>query len=174
MKYIFYYNFPIGRLGIAEDGTGITDIFFPRDNKKLKDSFEEKETELIKMAKVQLDEYFAGTRQEFSIPLSLKGTEFQVKDWEALCTIPYGETRSYKEIAIQIGNPKACRAVGMANNRNPVLIVVPCHRVIGHNGKLVGYGGGLDVKEQLLNLEKNSALAERDAAHFFRKEVEGR
>lgn len=155
MKYIYYYDFPIGRLGIAEDGIGITDIFFPRENRDLKDTLEERETALIREAKVQLDEYFAGTRRKFSLPLSLKGTEFQMKGWEALCTIPYGETRSYKEIAIQIGNPKACRAVGLANNRNPVLIVVPCHRVIGQNGKLVGYGGGLDVKEKLLNLEKN-------------------
>lgn len=159
MKYIYYYNFPIGQLGIAEDGNGITDIFFKREDRDLKDSLEECETELIQKAKQQLDEYFAGTRREFSLPLSLKGTEFQIKDWEALCTIPYGETRSYKEIAIQIGNSKACRAVGLANNRNPVLIVVPCHRVIGHNGKLVGYGGGLDVKEKLLNLEKNGSLA---------------
>lgn len=161
MKYIYYYDTPVGRLGIAENGIGITDIFFARENKNLKDTLEEKETDLIKMAKTQLDEYFAGIRQEFTLPLSLNGTEFQVKDWEALCTIPYGETRSYKDIAIQIGNPKACRAVGMANNRNPILIVVPCHRVIGHNGKLVGYGGGLDVKEILLNLEKDGKLSER-------------
>lgn len=154
MKYIYYYNFPIGRLGIAEDGSGITDIFFPKENKQLKGELEEKETDLIKKAKEQLDEYFEGTRREFTLPLSLQGTEFQVKDWEALCTIPYGETRSYKDIAIQIGNPKACRAVGMANNRNPISIVVPCHRVIGQNGKLVGYGGGLDVKIKLLDLEK--------------------
>lgn len=155
MKNVFYYDFPIGRLGIAEDGTGITDIFFPERNSDLKDTLEEKETELLKEAKKQLDEYFAGTRREFNLPLSLKGTEFQVKDWEALCTIPYGETRSYKDIAIQIGNPKACRAVGLANNRNPISIVVPCHRVIGKNGKLVGYGGGLDIKVKLLELEKN-------------------
>lgn len=159
MRYVYFYDFPIGRLGIAEDGNGITDIFFPKEKKQFED-VEEKETELIQKAKKQLDEYFAGTRREFSLPLSLKGTEFQKRDWEALCTIPYGETRSYKEVAIQIGNPKACRAVGMANNRNPVLIVVPCHRVIGHNGKLVGYGGGLDVKEMLLNLEKDNNLSE--------------
>lgn len=154
MKYIQYYDFPIGCLGIADDGKGITDIFFQRENRDLKDTAEAKETELIREAKMQLDEYFAGERREFTFPLSLKGTEFQMKDWEALCQIPYGETRGYKEIAVQLGNPNACRAVGMANNRNPVIIAVPCHRVIGCNGKLVGYGGGLDVKEWLLNLEK--------------------
>lgn len=158
MKSIYFYDFPIGCLGIAEDGSGITDIFFRREQRDLKDAFKEEETALIKEAKIQLDEYFAGERRQFSLPLSLKGTEFQLKDWEALCTIPYGETRSYKEIAAYMGNPKACRAVGMANHRNPVLIVVPCHRVIGQNGKLVGYGAGLDIKEKLLDLEKIKSL----------------
>lgn len=154
MKSIYYYDFPIGRLGIAEDGQGITDIFLQKEKSRQNENFTEYETALIKKAKIQLDEYFTGRRREFSLPLSLHGTEFQIKDWEALLTIPYGETRSYKDIAVQLNNPKACRAVGMANNRNPVLIVVPCHRVIGSNGKLVGYGAGLDVKEKLLNLEK--------------------
>jgi len=90
---------------------------------------------------------------DFDLPLAPRGTPFQLKVWQALTTIPYGETRSYKQIAEQIGNSKACRAVGLANNRNPISIVVPCHRVIGANGKLVGYGGGLDVKKYLLELE---------------------
>ena len=101
----------------------------------------------------QLDEYFAGTRTTFDFPLRLQGTPFQEKVWAALRDIPYGETRSYQQIAQAIGQPKACRAVGMANHRNPIYIVVPCHRVVGANGALTGYGGGLDMKTALLALE---------------------
>lgn len=113
------------------------------------------ETELIKEAYRQLTEYLSGKRKEFNLPLLLKGTSFQKQVWEELMNIPFGETRSYKQIAEAIGNPKAVRAVGMANNKNPLLIVVPCHRVIGANGKLVGYAVGLDKKEFLLKLEKS-------------------
>ena len=113
------------------------------------------ETYLIKVAHSQLTEYLSGKRKEFDLPLLLKGTPFQKQVWEALLNIPFGETRSYKQIAEAIGNPKAVRAVGMANNKNPLLIVVPCHRVIGANGKLVGYAVGLDKKEFLLKLEKS-------------------
>ncbi|WP_027414830.1 methylated-DNA--[protein]-cysteine S-methyltransferase [Aneurinibacillus terranovensis] len=102
---------------------------------------------------LQLDEYFAGVRTEFSIPLDIYGTVFQKVVWEELRKIPYGETRSYKDIALAINAPKAVRAVGMANNRNPLSIFIPCHRVIGSNGALVGYGGGLTIKEYLLKLE---------------------
>lgn len=111
------------------------------------------ETGLIKEAHLQFSEYLKGERKEFDIPFRMKGTKFQKQVWTALCEIPYGETRSYKQIAEAIGNPKAVRAVGMANNRNPLLVVVPCHRVIGANGQLVGYAGGLDKKEFLLRLE---------------------
>ena len=114
-----------------------------------------KETPVIKEAFRQLSEYFSGKRKEFHLPLLLKGTDFQKQVWNALLKIPFGETRSYKQIAEAIGNPKAVRAVGMANNKNPLLIVVPCHRVIGANGKLVGYAVGLEKKEFLLKLEKN-------------------
>ena len=113
----------------------------------------EKETPLIRKAYSQLTEYLQGERKTFDLPISLKGTPFQQQVWKALCEIPYGETRSYKQIAEAIGNPKSVRAVGMANNRNPLLIVVPCHRVIGANGKLVGYGAGIEKKEFLLRLE---------------------
>lgn len=113
------------------------------------------ETATIKEAHQQLTEYLKGERKTFDLPLNLKGTDFQKQVWMALCDIPYGETRSYKQIAESIGNPKAVRAVGMANNRNPLLIVVPCHRVIGANGKLVGYGAGIEKKEFLLRLEKS-------------------
>ncbi|MFA5527459.1 MAG: methylated-DNA--[protein]-cysteine S-methyltransferase [Peptostreptococcales bacterium] len=113
-------------------------------------------TPLTDKAYQELTEYFKGKRKEFSFPYALKGTEFQKKVWQALCEIPYGETRTYKEIAIRIGNPKACRAVGLANNKNPIMIAVPCHRVIGSGGKLVGYGGGIDMKKNLLDLEKTN------------------
>lgn len=105
----------------------------------------------------QVTEYLNGLRREFDFPYTLHGTEFQRKVWRALCAIPYGETRTYGEIAAAVGNPKACRAVGMANHCNPILIAVPCHRVIGANGKLVGYGSGLDMKRSLLQLEKKFA-----------------
>ena len=111
------------------------------------------ETTLIKEAHQQLSEYLKGERKSFDLPLRMKGTDFQQRVWNALLKIPYGETRSYKQIAEAIGNPKAVRAVGMANNRNPLLIVVPCHRVIGADGKLVGYAAGLDKKAFLLRLE---------------------
>jgi methylated-DNA-[protein]-cysteine S-methyltransferase len=105
-------------------------------------------------AEAQLREYFDGRRKVFRLPLEFYGSDFQVKVWKALQTIPYGATRSYGELACQIGSEKACRAVGAANGRNPLPIVVPCHRVIGSNGKLTGFGGGLDVKAFLLNLER--------------------
>ena len=111
------------------------------------------DTPVIKEAFRQLSEYFSGKRKTFNLPLLLKGTDFQKQVWQELLKIPFGETRSYKQIAEAIGNPKAVRAVGMANNKNPLLIVVPCHRVIGANGKLVGYAVGLDKKEYLLRLE---------------------
>jgi O-6-methylguanine DNA methyltransferase len=101
----------------------------------------------------ELEEYFAGSRREFSFPLDLRGTEFQLVCWRALLAIPYGETRSYGDIARAVGRPTGFRAVGMANNRNPIAIVVPCHRVIASDGTLCGYGGGLDIKRKLLELE---------------------
>jgi O-6-methylguanine DNA methyltransferase len=101
----------------------------------------------------ELEEYFSGNRRQFSFPLDLRGTDFQIACWHALLAIPYGETRTYADIARAINKPKAFRAVGMANNRNPIAIVVPCHRVIASDGTLCGYGGGLDVKRKLLELE---------------------
>ncbi len=101
----------------------------------------------------QLCEYLSGKRKFFDIPYTLEGTEFQKKVWKALCDIPYGEVCSYKDIAVAVGNPKASRAIGMANNKNPITVIVPCHRVIGSSGKLVGYAGGLEMKEYLLAME---------------------
>ncbi len=110
-------------------------------------------TPLLADAARQLDEYFAGARKEFDIPLLLHGSPFQLKVWKALQAIPYGEVVTYKDIANSIGNPKAVRAVGMANHCNPIAVIVPCHRVVGVGGKLVGYAGGVDIKRYLLNLE---------------------
>ena len=119
-----------------------------------KEEMEEKNTELLQEVKRQLEEYFSGRLQDFDLPLKPKGTDFQKQVWKALLTIPYGETKSYGDIAKQIGKEKAVRAVGGANHVNPISIVIPCHRVIGKNGNLTGYGGGLEVKEKLLELER--------------------
>ena len=109
---------------------------------------------LLLQEQTELTEYFAGKRREFTVPVSLMGTDFQMQVWQKLREIPYGETCSYGQLAEAVGNPRAARAVGMANNRNPVMIIVPCHRVIGKNSALVGYGGGLPAKKYLLELEK--------------------
>lgn len=154
MENIYFYETMIGLLGIKEDGTNITEIYFGKD--EIPNNMELKETPLIKEAMNQLEEYFEGKRKSFDLPFEAKGTEFQRSVWNELLKIPYGETCSYGEIAKRIGNPKGSRAIGMANNRNPISIVIPCHRVIGASGKLVGYGGGLDIKEKLLNLEKEN------------------
>ena len=115
---------------------------------------EEEAAPLLREAAAQLREYFTGARRAFTLPLAPVGTEFQQRVWKALRTIPCGETRTYKQIAEQIGRNRAYRAVGMANNRNPIAILIPCHRVIGHDGRLTGYAGGLGIKERLLDLEK--------------------
>ena len=155
MKNVFFYETSIGKIGIADNGIAITNLYF--DGTKVPPDVNVKETTLIKEAATQLNEYLAGKRKIFEFPLALEGTPFQQAVWVALKTIPYGETRSYKQIAESIDRPKACRAVGMANNKNPLAVFIPCHRVIGTNGKLVGYGGGLGVKEKLLNMEKQYA-----------------
>ncbi len=152
MAHVYFYQTDIGTLVIAENGQGITDIYFGDQAPDSRNTVVE--TPMIKIAYEQLREYFAGTRKQFDFPLDLQGTEFQKKVWKALMEIPYGHTYSYGQIAAAIGQPKASRAVGMANNRNPVCIAVPCHRVIGSNGKLVGYAEGLHIKEYLLQLEK--------------------
>jgi len=150
MKNSYYYDSPIGRLYIAEDGEALTDVAF-----RPIEGTETKETPLIKRTSAMLDEYFNRERKTFDeLPIKLRGTEFQKKAWNALREIPYGQTRSYKEQAIAVGNIKACRAVGAANGKNPISIIVPCHRVIGSDKTLVGFGGGLNVKKALLELEQ--------------------
>jgi methylated-DNA-[protein]-cysteine S-methyltransferase len=115
------------------------------------------EPELIRRAFAQIEEYLAGRRRSFDLPLHAEGTPFMRRVWDELCKIPYGATRSYKEIAAATGRPGAMRAVGMANNRNPLALIIPCHRVIGADGSLVGFGGGLEMKRRLLDLEADSA-----------------
>lgn len=151
MKNIGYCSTPIGDIAIVEEDGAISQVFFCADPTVLGQIAE---TDLIKKAAEQLDEYFKGRRKAFDLPLAPQGTPFQQSVWNALLKIKFGETRSYKEIAEQIGNPKAVRAVGMANNRNPISIIIPCHRVIGSDGNLVGYGGGLSIKQYLLELER--------------------
>lgn len=150
IKQVFWYNLPPGRIGIAVDADAVTEIILrPREV-----DLPQQETPLLRRAAEQLRAYFAGQRRSFDLPLRMQGTDFQLAVWRALLTIPYGETRSYAQIAAQIGRPKACRAVGLANGQNPLAIIVPCHRVIGADGSLTGYGGGLDMKRLLLDLEQ--------------------
>ena len=158
---MFYkiYDFEIGKLAICEENGKIVLVNVVKTKEDIEEIAKnsiQKETSLIKNTKQQLDEYFAGKRKKFDIPIKLDGTDFQIKVWKELLKIPYGETCSYLDIAKCIGNPKASRAVGMANNKNKIIIIVPCHRVIGSNKKLVGYACGLDVKEKLLELEREN------------------
>ena len=152
MGNIFYYNTPIGLVGITEQNDKITNLFFECEDIDSKE-YTINESFILKEANKQLQAYFNCQLKEFTLPLAPVGTDFMTRVWEALRNIPYGETRSYKDIAIIIGNSKACRAVGMANNRNPIAIITPCHRVIGSKGDLVGYAGGLKIKSFLLDLE---------------------
>ena len=158
MMYYCYFETPIGELLLAGEADALSMIGFPKGAMRRdpepdwiynEDPFE--------VARQQLTEYFDGKRKEFDLPLKLDGTEFQVSVLEALQDIPYGETTSYGAIAKLIGRPKAMRAVGAANGRNPIPIIVPCHRVIGSSGDLTGFGGGLDTKEALLRLEAENS-----------------
>ena len=149
--YFQTYQTPVGPVTIEAGETAITGIrtnhaSYPEQNQ---------ETPLIYRAYEELMEYFSGKRRYFDLPLHVSGTDFQMQVWKALLEIPYGETRTYKEIAIKTGRPKACRAVGGACHRNPILIMIPCHRVIGADGSLIGFGGGIPVKKQLLALEQD-------------------
>lgn len=160
MKTKWKCKSPLGVVEIIfnEDCSAVTGLSI-RGNKIAYDETEDKleKPELVKETIKQVQKYFSGKLKEFTVPLEMNGTYFQCQVWSALLKIPYGETRSYGEIAKSIGNPKACRAVGMANNRNPIGIICPCHRVIGADGSLVGYDGGLDLKKYLLDLEKENS-----------------
>ena len=148
---VLYREYPIGTLGLMDDGRGLSRVFLRREGAE--PDAPEGETPLTLQAAAELDEYFAGKRTAFTVPLSPHGTQFQQAVWEALRAIPYGQTRTYGEIAAAVGRPRAARAVGMANHDNPLLIFTPCHRVVGKNGSLTGFACGLEVKRQLLELE---------------------
>lgn len=152
---------PVGPLTLIADETALVAVLWP-DDAPGRVRLEHRparsgESTLLDRVAAQLDEYFAGTRTEFDLPLAPRGTQFQLEVWRALETIPYGETMTYGELATSIGRPTAARAVGNANRRNPLSIVVPCHRVIGSTGALTGFAGGLGTKEQLLDMEHQAA-----------------
>lgn len=146
--YTDFFNTPLGLMEIRATTSELNSILFCEHSKATKPNA------LTDRTKTQLNEYFSGTRQHFDLPLGAKGTVFQTRVWAALQCIPFGETRSYGQIAVQIGNPKGSRAVGLANGNNPLTIVVPCHRVIGANGALTGYASGVDRKAWLLDHER--------------------
>lgn len=160
METLFYFRTPspVGPLFLAASTKGLVRLEFEARVQELNpDTTQLRESKPALAPYVrELNDYFAGQRREFSLPLDLRGTEFQLACWRALLEIPYGETRSYRDVAQAIGHPYAYRAVGMSNNRNPIAIVVPCHRVIASSGSLCGYGGGLDIKRKLLDLERAS------------------
>lgn len=151
-NYKKYYKSPIGLLEIIYDENYINSVELIENI-----DFENNQSDDIgEKAVKQLKEYFLGQRKKFDLPLNFKGTDFQIKVWKELEKIPYGETRTYKEIGINVGCPKGARAIGNSNNKNPFIIVIPCHRVIGSNGKLVGYAKGLEIKKYLLDFEKEN------------------
>lgn len=153
MKYIKNINTKIGNIAIIEEDNKIIEIAI---NKKIDYNVTKKNTPLLKETEKQLIEYFEGKRKNFDVPLNPKGTNFMKKVWTILQEIPYGEVRTYGQIAQKVGNPKAARAVGMANHKNPIPIIIPCHRVIGSDGKLIGYALGMDMKKFLLEWEKEN------------------
>lgn len=154
--YESVYSSPLGKIRLIASDEGLRNVLLPDEKPgrvPLPEKLLRKKNAILKLAERQLDEYFAGKRTKFTVPLEMVGTDFEKQVWRGLLTIPYGETRFYAALAKQVGRPLAARAVGRANSLNPLSIVVPCHRVIGKNGKLVGFAGGLGAKEFLLNLE---------------------
>ena len=154
MEQVAIYDSPIGKILLKAQPSYLTGLFFQEETPIIENYEKNSDLPIITKTILQLDEYFKGIRKNFDIEINNIGTEFRKKTWKELMNIPYGETRSYKDLAIMVGNPKAVRAVGGANHNNNISIIVPCHRVVGANGKLVGYGGGLWRKEWLLNHEK--------------------
>ncbi|MEZ8098937.1 methylated-DNA--[protein]-cysteine S-methyltransferase [Vibrio bivalvicida] len=152
------YTSPLGIMTLQADDDGLLGAWFETQTTQPNNlgAYKENDPILTKAIK-QLEEYFSGFRTEFELPISAKGTVFQQKVWQVLTTIPFGETCSYQDLANAIGNPKAVRAVGLANGKNPVSVIVPCHRVIGKSGKLTGYAGGVEIKAKLLELEKRGS-----------------
>ncbi|SDP47313.1 methylated-DNA--[protein]-cysteine S-methyltransferase [Desulforhopalus singaporensis] len=157
MRTFCYYNSPIGTLLLVGSHGRLEQLHFPNsiDKANPEQDAQEDDTPFARVI-LELDEYFAGKRRVFTIPLTLKGTEFQQQVWHELTKIGYGHTASYSDIARRLGKPKAYRAVGLANGRNPVPIIIPCHRIIGKDGSLAGFGGGVEIKKQLLDLENQA------------------
>ena len=158
MQLVYMYmDSPVGALKLVAHDQALVAVMWDNEDHKrvrLAELIEDRQHPMLLRVKKQLEEYFTGQRQQFDLPLDFQGTDFQQQVWQALLTIPYGEKRSYKDIAVQIGNEKAVRAVGAANGRNPISIIAPGHRVIGSSGALVGFAGGLDKKQILLSLEQ--------------------
>jgi methylated-DNA-[protein]-cysteine S-methyltransferase len=158
MQLVYMYmDSPVGALKLVAHDHALVAVMWDNENHKrvrLAELVENQQHPMLHQVKQQLEQYFAGERQQFDLPLDFQGTAFQQQVWQALLEIPYGETRSYKQIAVQLGNEKAVRAVGAANGKNPISIIAPCHRVIGSGGALVGFAGGLDKKQILLTLEQ--------------------
>ena len=153
---------PVGALQLIATETGLAAVLWQDEDGSrvhLGPFVDDPDNKILSEAAKQLDRYFAGKLDRFDLPLDFRGTDFQKEVWAALLTIPFGETRSYSDIARQIGRPKAVRAVGAANGRNPIAIIAPCHRVLGSNGKLTGFAGGLKAKETLLNIERAPIFA---------------
>ncbi|MEF9957224.1 MAG: methylated-DNA--[protein]-cysteine S-methyltransferase [Acinetobacter sp.] len=161
MQLVYMYmDSPVGALKLVAHDHALVAVMWDNENHKrvrLAELVENQQHPMLHQVKQQLEQYFAGERQQFDLPLDFQGTAFQQQVWQALLEIPYGETRSYKQIAVQLGNEKAVRAVGAANGKNPISIIAPCHRVIGSGGALVGFAGGLDKKQILLSLEQEKA-----------------
>ncbi len=155
MKQYCYCHTTIGRLLLIGENGLLEKLHFPNsaDHTAIEENWDLNQ-EYFSDVQHQLKEYFAGRLQNFKVKMHLEGTDFQLKVWQELQQIPYGKTASYGQIAKQIGNPKACRAVGGANNKNPIPIIIPCHRIVGNDGSLTGFGGGLELKKNLLQLEK--------------------
>ncbi|MCW5822810.1 MAG: methylated-DNA--[protein]-cysteine S-methyltransferase [Cyanobacteria bacterium TGS_CYA1] len=160
ISYTRFIDTPIGKILLESDGESLTGVYFPAQLKQ-RSRFQARPqmsvplscSKLFEQAQSQIEQYFKGERKSFDLAIKPNGTEFQKKVWGELCKIPFGKTISYKELAVRCGNPNASRAVGMANSKNPISLIVPCHRVIGENGSLTGYAGGLSSKEYLLKLE---------------------
>lgn len=156
MTAVHIHDSPVGPLTLVSDGAALTGVFFAKQKHGAAPAEATKPDRIIDAARKQLDSYFAGRRTGFDLPLKPTGTAFQTRVWAALTKIPYGETKSYGAIAAGIGSPKAVRAVGAANGRNPIPIIIPCHRVIGADGTLTGFGGGMERKAWLLDLERGA------------------
>lgn len=162
-----YINTSLGRLLLLSDGQALTGLYLPKHANLIKIEpcwIENEHAEVFTATSQQLNEYFAGNRYSFELPLAPSGTIFQQSVWQALIEIPYGQTVSYSEMAMRIGRPSGPRAVGHANGRNPISIIIPCHRLIGKDGSLTGYGGGLDIKEALIEFERSVV---RQGARIF-------